>query len=157
MSEATEDEVEGKVAGKPAGKVTVAHIRVDVYAHLDDGMVNFSHVWKEPGGSKKKKGKIEVKDRDTPIHFHLHGLPGLDLAFIDPACDAMWVDLAGCPSGPGDGGQILYPTPPSTNELKVIDTKVGLPCTLHYALRFTGNPTADDSPPYEYDPEIKNV
>jgi hypothetical protein len=148
MSVATKTEV--------AGEVTVTPIHVDVYADLKDEMVLFSHVWKEPGGTKKKKGKIEVNQKDTPIHFHLHDDTGLGLAFCATASDAMWVDLKDCPTCAGNGGQITFDSS-APKLLKVSDANLNPPCTLHYALRFTGNPTTEDSPPYEYDPEIKNV
>jgi hypothetical protein len=43
----------------------------------------------------------------------------------------------------------------SNNLLKVVDANSGAACTLHYALRFSGD-ALGSGPPYVFDPDIRN-
>lgn len=129
---------------------------VDVFADKDGNEVTFSLAWKREGEAQGRKGRIDVTagDADTPIHFHLTDRSGLHLSFMTPAEDAMWVDLNGCPTGPGNGGQIEFGSV-SNKLLKVTDLNQGPECTLHYALRFDGQ-QGPGGPPFTFDPEIRN-
>ena len=145
----------------------VRPIIVNVYAEKsDDGRVTFRHDWKFEGEPGTSKGTIDVppgapNDPPTKMQFHLHDSTGLQLKFVRPTSDAMWVSQTDtCPDQAGDGGQISYNHPWSAKMLEVDDANSGPPCTLYYTLRFDGDPSTDPDgkkhPPYEYDPDIKN-
>jgi len=138
-------------------EATVQPLNVDVYAFRVGDIVLFAHAWGRGSDPKTKQGKIEVpkKESDVPIHFQLHDLtePKVKLSFYSDACDSIWVDTAECPTEAGHGGQIEYGSS-GGNSLKVTDLN-SVKCTLHFALRFDGDPLGD-GPPYEYDPEIRN-
>ena len=141
-------------------------IIADVYATLVDGEVKFDHDWRFEGDPTGKKGIIDVPagGPGTPparIHFRLHDDTGLNLKFINPPRDAMWVSQAvRCPRRRGTGGQISYPHPWEASWLRVQDANSGPECFLYYTLRFDGDlhtdPDGTYRPPFEYDPTIKN-
>lgn len=147
MSEEVQTLVEGETA--------VRTVQVDVYAYREGDDVLFAHAWRQQGDPKREKGQIKIPrgEKDVPIHFHLHDRSRLNLAFESTASDAMWVSKTECPTAPGSGGQINYDQS-SPNQLKVSDSNSEA-CTLHFALRFTGD-ELDGKTSYEYDPEIRN-
>ncbi|HEU0310455.1 MAG TPA: hypothetical protein VFR36_04470 [Sphingomicrobium sp.] len=132
-------------------------VQVDVYAYREGDDILFSHAWRRQGDPNRRKGKIVIPhgEGDVPIHFHLHDRSQLNLSFLANPADAMWVDLNDCPTGAGNGNQINF-VHSSPNLLRVEDDNSDPPCTLHFALRFAGDPTPSGGPPYEYDPEIRN-
>lgn len=137
-----------------------------VYAELANGVVKFDHDWKFDGDPTSKKGTIEVPRGTvgTPpatIKFQLRDRTGLNLKFVNPTRDAMWVSKSvRCPRRRGTGGQISYPHPWEALTLTVEDANSGLECMLYYTLRFDGDPHTDPNgkrrPPFEYDPTIRN-
>lgn len=141
-------------------------ISVDVYAKLENGVVEFDHEWKFDGDSATKKGTIDVPKSavgapPVTMKFHLHDSTGLKLSFVKPTSDAMWVSQVDeCPCAAGNGGQISYNHPWGPNMLQVEDANSGPECTLYYTLRFDGDAHTDPDgtrhPPFEYDPTIKN-
>lgn len=130
-------------------------LQVDVYAYREGDDILFSHAWRRLGDARRQKGQIRIPhgEGDVPIHFHLHDRSGLRLKFETNASDAMWVSRTECPTEPGDGGQISYRNS-SPNQLQVSDSN-SEECTLHFALRFTGD-ELNGATSYEYDPEIRN-
>ena len=114
--------------GTQSGSASNARpIVADVYATLVDGKVKFDHDWRFEGDPTGKKGIIDVPagGPGTPpatIRFHLHDDTGLNLKFINPPRDAMWVSKAvRCPKKRGTGGQISYPHAWEADVLKVQD------------------------------------
>ncbi|HXH53148.1 MAG TPA: hypothetical protein VNH53_06945 [Sphingomicrobium sp.] len=143
-----------RAAGQP--------VRVDVYAARAGDVVAFNHRWRDRA-DQRKKGPIEIPNGAScvRIQFHLNDRTGLNLRFCgaghgNPG-DAFWVDSTGCPTQPSTDPQTpvsdFHVTP---SQLTVVDRNSGEPCTLHFVLRFTGDPTPEDGPIYEYDPEIRN-
>ena len=149
MSEAMRSEVAGEAIVKP--------VQVDIYAFEADGEVFFAHSWRGEGEPKGKKGHVSIPkgDERVPIKFHLHDRTRLNLRFMDVKDGPIWVDLNDCPTQWGDGGGQISAVSSAPKMLTVVDDNSGDPCTLHYALRFSGD-SSDVGPPYEYDPEIRN-
>ena len=145
-----------KTQADAIGEVMVKPLHVDVFAYREGDDILFAHAWRREGDPKKNKGKIKIPrgEGGVPIHFHLTDRTQLHLSFLPSAHDAMWVDTADCPTKAGNGGQITFLSS-APNLLKVSDANRGNACTLHFALRFTGD-SVGEGPPYEYDPEIRN-
>lgn len=139
-------------------------IKVTVLAEPGKAPI-FSQEWQDANkpDDPPKRGAI-LCGFDTGSHviaFHLHDRSGLGLTFAGTpkapnpgsAADAMWVGLATCPQGPGDGGgQIIFGEAPQNHRLTVTDLNEGAPCELHYRLNFVDK----DGVTQNYDPVIKN-
>lgn len=139
-------------------EVGVRPIIADVTAKLVNGKVDFDLEWRHDGDSNGKKTPIEIGKGDpaTPIQFHLRDETGLKLRFKQDPAQAMWVATTGCPPpDAGDGGQISFNSS-SNNLLRVTDANSGAECTLFYMLRFDGDASGNNAPPYEFDPIIRN-
>lgn len=141
--------------------VGVRPIQVDVYAYLEGDDILFAQAWRLDGDPARRKGRIEVAEGegDVPIKFHLHDRTGLGLAFLpaDPSNQQgpFWCSTGDCPTAWGDGDGQISGIDSSKNLLKIVDANSGEPRTLHYALRFSGDPIGS-GPPYEFDPDIRN-
>ena len=141
--------------------VKVRPVQVDVYAYLEGEDILFAQAWRTDGDPGRRQGHIEIGkgQADVPIKFHLHDRTGLNLAFL-PADEGkqegpFWCNTLDCPTSWGDGNGQIGDVDSSKNLLKVVDANSGEPCTLHYALRFTGDPVGS-GPPYAFDPDIRN-
>ena len=139
----------------------VRPVQVDVYAYLEGDDILFAQAWRLDGDPGRRKGHIEIGkgQGDVPIKFHLHDRTGLKLAFLPTDVDKQegpfWCSALDCPTSWGDGSGQISGVESSNNLLKVVDANKGEPCTLHYALRFTGAPIGS-GPPYAFDPDIRN-
>ena len=136
-------------------------VQVDVYADMEGESIRFDQTWRVEGNPDTHKGHIDIAkgEADVPIKFHLHDSTGLNLSFLPSGGSKedspFWCSATACPTSWGDGDGQIKDVQSSNNLLKVVDANSGEPCTLHYALRFTGNATAS-GPPYAYDPDIRN-
>jgi hypothetical protein len=146
--------------GDPA--VKAREVLVDVYAYKEGDDVLFAQAWKLEGEQGRKNGHIKIKEGegDVPIRFRLHDRTNLDLAFLPVGSSnqdsPFWCSAVDCPTEWGDGnGQIKSVENLPNDTLKVVDANSGDPCTLHYALRFTGK-NVGSGPPYAFDPDIRN-
>lgn len=127
-------------------------IIVDVFARPGRDDVEFTHEWRFENGPSKGGGAIEVPEKNgaTPMHFHLRDETRLQLRFVEPANEAMWVNRDQCPRTVSSDKEIRYGMPPAPKLLK-IDNLNSEECTLHFALQFESNEGRKS-----YDPEIKN-
>ncbi len=140
-------------------------IKVDIWAWADENRkIWFDHDWEVEGNSKKNKGRIDITQGAPPTEIRFQfkdDKTGLHLKFCSPASEAMYVGLApNCPPPAGNGGQITYLSR-QDKKLDVEDANIGPECLLKYALRFDGDPNPQGpqdqrTPPYVYDPELKN-
>lgn len=139
-------------------------IEVDVIAtrHEDLG-VDFLCMWEDSSGNWHS-GPIEFPYRsgDHEVEFKLDDRSGLHLNFEKNAGDAIWFDLNSCPKSAGgsDNGQITDKQVTANDKLKLKNLN-SQACTLHYALRFTGDSWTSPggkqhNGPYSYDPEFRN-
>jgi len=145
--------------GNSAAKVK--KINVDVSATLAaNGDVAFDCQWQEENSDNGWQNGPIVLPRG-PEHyrlvFDLDDKSGRKLHFYEKPAEAMYVKVGSCPSQPGDGdGRIDFENVDSNKKkLTIKDNNRDPPCTLHYMLRFKGDPHGS-CPPYEHDPEIKN-
>jgi len=141
--------------------VGLRKIDVDVSATLAaNGDVKFDCQWKEDGSDKGWQNGPIVLPRGPDQYrlvFDLDDKSGRKLKFYETPAEAMYVQVGSCPSAPGDGGgQIDFESVDSKKKkLTIMDFNRDPPCTLHYMLRFDGEPHGA-CPPYEHDPEISN-
>lgn len=142
-------------------EVKVRPVQVDVYAYREGDDILFAQAWRLDGDPGRRTGNIHIAkgEGDVPIKFHLHDRTGLNLAFL-PADESQtegpfWCSTEDCPTSWGDGDGQISGVESSNKLLKIVDANKGEPCTLHYALRFSGDATAS-GPPYAFDPDIRN-
>lgn len=139
----------------------VRTVQVDVFAYREGDDILFAQAWRMDGDPARQKGHIEIPkgQGDVPFKFHLHDRSGLNLAFL-PNDEGkqegpFWCSTMDCPTSWGDGNGQIMDISSSNNLLKIVDANSGDPCTLHYALRFTGDELGS-GPPYSFDPDIRN-
>lgn len=90
------------------------------------------------------------------LTFDLADDTNLDLAFYPDFADAIWVAVGSdCPTRPGDGDGAITPVSVADKKL-VVTNQNAVGQTLTFMLRFTGNASGTDYPPYVYDPGIVN-
>ncbi len=140
--------------------VNVKGINVEVRASRKaDGGVHFDTLWRN---GTDPNGVWRCDPIDLPhgpdhyrLQFNLEDKSGRKLEFYGSPKDAMYVKVGACPTGPGDGGgQINFEAVDANKKkLTIKDFNRDPPCTLHYMLRFEGDPNGTC---YQYDPEIKN-
>ena len=140
-------------------------INVDVIAtrHEDNG-VDFICMWQD-ANKNWHSGPIlfPYGSGEHDVEFKLDDRSGLNLNFENNVSDAIWFNVDCCPtsSNGSDKGQIRDKQVMSSDKklkLKNLNTDE---CTLHYALRFSGNSWTspggkNHQPPYVYDPEFRN-
>lgn len=109
-------------------------------------------------GGKQAGDELEFDARAGPfdVSFELDDETDLDLAFYPDFTDAMWVVVGlACPTQPGNGNGAIIPISVADKKL-VVTNQNAVGQTLTFMLRFTGNSSGADYPPYEYDPRIIN-
>lgn len=147
-------------------------VKVDIVAVIDPDthQVVFHDTWESDWGKGTSKNQpiIFPQTAQANIHFNLSDKTGLQLKFYPynpphqmptpPADYPIYVGTGPeCPPPAGlNGGQITILTSAS-NLLKVFNNNTSQ-CTLHYALRFSGNDNiaGKTQAPYVFDPEIRN-
>lgn len=141
-------------------------VTVNVVAtlHEDDG-VEFQCSWKGDDGAWHS-GPITFPygSSNNKLTFDLDDKTKLNLRFEANAADAVWLNEGCCPTnGNGDDlGQITDRDVDRGSKKKLTFKNLNTEeCTLHYALRFTGDSWTNAagktfSPPYVKDPELRN-
>lgn len=141
------------------------NVEVTVLATLhDDHGVEFDCSWRDDSGAWHS-GPIEFPygASKNKLKFVLDDRTGLDLEFLDQPHDAIWFEADACPTEANgtDLGQItdkeVHKDAVSSKRKKLTLTNLNTQeCSLHYALRFTGEPLDTQQPPYVCDPELRN-
>ena len=147
------------MSSKPSA--VVKKITVDVRAtSAPNGEVEFDCRWKndgDPNGWQSGPILLPHGPEHYRLVFDLDDKSGRKLEFYEKPAEAMYVKVGSCPSEPGNGDRQIdfEQVDLSKKKLTIKDYNRDSPCSLHYMLRFDGDPHGV-CPPYQYDPEIRN-